>query len=458
MEDQERPSIARTMPPGRPGASDSSRAAATERFGPVKPRERIELLDVLRGFAVLGILFVNNDVAGYHTEILFPSALEQFGHSLIFVLGRGTLWPLFAVLYGVGFAIQLERAEARGKNIIPAYLRRQFFLVLICCCLLLLAINVVQLLRLASHGVPMLFIGYFLRRRRSFWLLVAVVVLVAPGLGMGIRGYFERNRGLSGRPDIVAEEVTNRIEEVRSEFRERAERDAERAARWNLDEFGQGVREIPQFFAVIPLFLVLSWNPNFLAFMLIGIFLWRIGVLREPAKHRRFFLLLLSVSLQIGLMAAIYANAVWHSGELAELGLGAYPTPLTQIFFRPIGFIASVCMPLAYIAGFALLGQLRVWSRVLNALVPVGRTALTNYALQALLPALLFGHYTPGISKWTLGVWLTIAVLIPMAGLQVVFSRVWLRSYLFGPLEWLWRSLTYWKLQPMRVTSSTPTV
>ena len=82
--------------------------------------------------------------------------------------------------------------------------------------------------------------------------------------------------------------------------------------------------------------------------------------------------------------------------------------------------------------------------------VPAGRMALTNYALQALLPALLFGAYTPGISRLTLGVWLTIAALCLIVALQLLLSQLWVRSFQFGPLEWLWRTLTYWNLQPMR--------
>ena len=80
--------------------------------------------------------------------------------------------------------------------------------------------------------------------------------------------------------------------------------------------------------------------------------------------------------------------------------------------------------------------------------------ALTNYALQALLPALLFGVYTPGLSQLVLGVWLTIFVLLLVIGFQVVLSQVWMRFYRFGPLEWLWRSLTYWRPQAMRLVTT----
>lgn len=420
--------------------------AGTQSFGPVSPQERVAFLDILRGFAILGILFVNNGVTGYYTHIVSPSAVDQFGNTLISVLGSGKLWTMFAILYGVGFAIQLERAEARGTNIIPTYLRRQFFLALIGC-VLSLVIHVPQLLMLAIHGVPMLFIGYVLRRRQSHWLLVVALALFVLNMSVTIPRDFERDSGLSGRPDLVPEEVTTQVEEMRADFFASAEQDAS----WSLDRLGLQVRRQLAWYASLPGFVVQRWkNPHYVVFMLIGIFLWRIGVLKEAAKHRRFFVVLLAVSLPAGLVTAIYHNAVWQSWNLARFGLGSYPEPLTRLFYSPVQFIASLCMPLAYIAGIALLVQNNVWTRVLGVLVPVGRAALSNYALQSLLPALVFGQFTPGISKIALGGCMTIAVLVPLAGLQIAISRAWLQTHLFGPLEWLWRSLTYWKLQPMR--------
>ena len=145
--------------------SDHQALTAAESFGPVRPSERMVLLDVLRGFAILGIIFVNNDPANLFRKVLFPSAPDRFGHTLVYILG-------------VGFAFQLERAAARGVNIIPTYLRRLFFLALLGCVLSLL-IHVPQLLNLAIAGVPMLFIGYVLRRRPSSALLAVALALQA---------------------------------------------------------------------------------------------------------------------------------------------------------------------------------------------------------------------------------------------------------------------------------------
>jgi uncharacterized protein len=428
--------------------TDFAHPVTSERLGPVTPRERIEFLDVLRGFAILGIVFVNYDVAGYYTSIVLPSALDRLGHALIYVFGSGKLWPLFAILFGVGFAIQLDRAESRGVNIIPVYLRRLFFLALIGCGLQLV-INVQQLLLLVRAGVPMMFIGYVLRRQPAHWLLGVAIAALALNLSVSIPGDLTRDQGLSGTPEIPLEEVAVEVENLRESFAARAVE----AGSWNLDRLERRVTGMLRWYVggFPRSFLQIRVYANYIAYMILGIFLWRTGILKNFADHRRSYARLLAVTLPIGLAAAITANRVSEAWTLTNVGLGAYPSPLMRMLRQPLQSTASLALPLAYISTIALLMQQRRWSRYLRALVPAGRMALTNYALQALLPALLFGVYTPGLSQLVLGVWLTIFTLLLLIGSQVVLSQVWMRVYGFGPLEWLWRTLTYWRPQAMRL-------
>jgi uncharacterized protein len=408
----------------------------------------VELLDVLRGFAILGILFVNYDVAGFNTPVVFPAALDRFGHTLIFVLGWEKLWPLFAILFGTGFAIQLERAEARGINIIPTYLRRLFFMVVIGG-ILGLMINVLVLLLLARAGVVMLFIGYALRRRRAKWFLVIAILALLVGPSVRTFNHLRSDPGMPETPESSAEEVAARIEEIRTDYESRAEE----ASTWNPDRFRQWTSGVLGYYRGYPESFLRVWTYlHYVGYMLLGMFLWQVGLLKKPADHQRSFLRLFSWSMPIGLVTAIVANHVSQTSYLANMGLSAHPNPVLQ--FLPIHQVASLAMPLAYIAGTALLLQHGLWHRVLRIFVPAGRMAFTNYALQALVPALLFGTYMPGVSRVTLGVWLTIAALALIAGGQLMFSWVWIRSYRFGPLEWLWRTLTYWRIQPMRLGES----
>lgn len=435
---------------GPAGAEPSTPApkATSESFGPVLPRERIEFLDVVRGFAILGIVFVNYDIAGYFTPVVLPSALDRHGHALIYILGSGKLWPLFAILFGVGFAIQLERAEARGVNIIPVYLRRLLFLALIGCGLQLI-INVQQLLLLARAGVPMMIIGYVLRRKSVHWLLVVAIAALALNLSFYIPGNLARDRGLHGPPAIPLEEIAVQVDNVRESFAA----GATEAGSWNLDALERRAPQMLRWYVgEFPRsFLSIRVYANYIAYMILGVFLWRIGILRNATKHRRSYARLLAVTLPIGLAAAIATNQVFEAWYLTRVGLGAYPGPLMRVILEPLRSIAALALPLAYLSTIALLMQHSRWNRYLRTLVPAGRMALSNYALQALLPALLFGVYTPGLSRLELGVWLTIGALLVVIGLQVLVSHRWMRVYRFGPLEWLWRTLTYWRPQPMRL-------
>jgi uncharacterized protein len=104
-------------------------------FGPVNEQERLVLLDVLRGFSILAILLVNYDFGQTYFDIFPVSGLDRLSHWFVYVLAKDKFFPFFALLFGVGFGIQLERAKSRNVNIIPTYLRRLFFLFLIGCTL-----------------------------------------------------------------------------------------------------------------------------------------------------------------------------------------------------------------------------------------------------------------------------------------------------------------------------------
>jgi len=188
-------------------------------------------------------------------------------------------------------------------------------------------------------------------------------------------------------------------------------------------------------------------------FFLIGIFLWRIGVVNEPEKHLIFLQRTLLFAIPIGLGAALYTFASARASTLTTFGLGAHPTPLMRLLNPPAWILAGLGMSLTYFVGLALLLRRERWARVFSPLAPVGRMALTNYVLQALLPALIFGYFTPGIPRWSLNVPLLFVALLGLFGLQIILSRAWLRTYRFGPLEWLLRSLTYGRSQPMRLPS-----
>jgi hypothetical protein len=158
--------------------------------------------------------------------------------------------------------------------------------------------------------------------------------------------------------------------------------------------------------------------------MLTGSFVWQVGLFERVWRRRRHLVYLFAISVVIG---------------LADMALSEIVIPSAQ------GGDPDVRISI-----------LEAVKPFLSILAPAGRTAFTNYVLQSALPfvlfPLLFGWWLPGITPAETALKVTVVFII-----LVLFSTWWLKRFRFGPFEWHWRSLTYWKLQPMRGRTSSPT-
>lgn len=425
------------MPPTSPIGAPVSTVGG---IGPVESHERDSLLDALRGFAVFGILIANTN-RGAYTPFLVTSQFDRAVITVLEVFARDKFWPLFAFLFGMGFEICTERAQARGGAILAPYLRRLASLAAIGCVLGLL-FDVPQLLHLAVAGVPMMLIGLAARRRPPSWLVVAAVLLCVASLGLSIA------RGMAqSRLPIAREEAAVRLHQ----YRARAEREQARDASWSLGRIGSHARSALDSYRSIPADLAgaRGLHQFLLVYMLLGIAASRTRLLRGGTLSRRTWHALLWLSLPIGLAAGSFAHAVQQAATLVRFGLATEPSRVSLLLLPPIRVLASVAMDTAYVAGITLLLRSRRGGRIAGALAPAGRMALTNYVLQAVLPAACFGYYTPGIPLLGLGTLRRLTLLCGIFGVQVGFSHAWLRRWRFGPLEWVLRSLTYWRRQPM---------
>jgi uncharacterized protein len=118
----------------------------------------------------------------------------------------------------------------------------------------------------------------------------------------------------------------------------------------------------------------------------------------------------------------------------------------------PMRHLAELGMAAAYVSGITLLFQRDAWRRLLVVIAPVGHMALTNYFLQSVMGVLLFYGYGLGLMG-KLGSAAQLALAVAIFALQCVFSHLWLTRFRFGPVEWVSRSLTYGRAQPMRRAS-----
>jgi len=169
----------------------------------------------------------------------------------------------------------------------------------------------------------------------------------------------------------------------------------------------------------------------------LGAAAWRSGVFREPWRHRR-------------LLEAVAVAGIFVGGPATALSVYSASTG-AAMGIPPLVVEAGSYLPLAlgYASGLLLALQLPTVARVAGPFAAVGQMALTNYLMQSVVLSLLFYGY--GLGLHGIGSASASAIGLAVYAVQITFSRWWLSSYRFGPVEWLWRSLTYGRRQPMRL-------
>jgi uncharacterized protein len=409
---------------------------------PTAPAERAVLPDVLRGFALLGILLMNIEAfvgpLAASLSGLDPSltGIDRFADAAIYVLVQGKFYTLFSLLFGAGFAMMLLRAEQRGAGGGMLYLRRT---------LVLLAIGLVHALLVWSgdiltvYGLMALVLLLFFRRTPSSRLpkwglaLYAWPMLLILMFGLAYEGSRTDPEAAAAFDAELSEQAAGMaamIEAQREAYGQGSYADATR----------QRVVDLVWFTAMLPMF-----GPLFVGLFLIGAWLLRSGALLRPAEHLPLYRRLLAAGLLLGLPLALWSFRVMPTIDHGRMDL--------EIALANIAsHAANLLLCLGYVAAIALLLQRPRWHARLALLVPAGRMALTNYLLQSLVCTAIFYHYGLGFFEQLPRAWQVPFVLVLYA-LQVVFSHWWLARFRFGPAEWLWRSLTYLKPQPMRAVA-----
>lgn len=399
---------------------------------PVLPGQRIEVLDVLRGLAIFGIFVINLES---FTLWDFLSAAERaqvplatfdpttsFLHRLFFL---GKFYTLFSLLFGIGFAIQLSRARERRTDLAPLYFRRLA---------ILLAFGLLHLY-FWSGDILVLYavLGFILVGFRGWSdraLLAAAALLIA--LPVAQKALIAATEGAldPGTPFLLL---------------------ADRIDAWlgyvegsDLVVVGRGGwEELLRWNAAGPFWrwsLILSEGREFkvLGVFLIGFVVGRGALLADLARRRR----LLGLVLLIGAVIGLHANAA-----LALLWEDQWERPVLTAAIYAAGVVP---LGLAYAAGVCLL-WLRPWGRrLLGVFAPVGRTALTNYLLQTAIGIGVFYGVGLGLAG-TMGPTAWSGFAVAVFALQVVASALWLRAFRYGPMEWLWRRLTYGRPLPNRL-------
>lgn len=434
------------------------RAEAPPPLGPALGSDRIVSVDVLRGVAVLGILAMNvyafaMPFAAYQNPLLYGGdrGVDLWAWFFTHLFFDQKFLPVFSMLFGAGLVLMWQRAEERGRKLAKVfYLRNLWLLVLGLLHAYLLWIGDI----LVSYAL-LGFLIYFFRRLRPRALLVTATVLLLAGIpvnhlmGRGMaqmdaeatRLWAARESGAELTPKQEA-----RLEEWETGMRPFVRPDAEDVQK-DLEIHRGSYLEIlehraPTVFMMQTLgFLGFAlWRVGGL--MLLGMGLMKLDVFaaRRPTG---FYLRVLAAGYGLGLpLAAWSAYLLWsHDFD------GIYASK-SAVWANWIG---GVAVALGHVA-LVMLAVRRGWlPRLQERLSAAGRMAFTNYVAHSVLLTTLFYGYGFGLygridRAGQLGIVLVVWIL------QLWWSPLWLRHFRFGPLEWLWRTLTYRRLQPLRRT------
>lgn len=399
--------------------------------GPVDADSRIGELDVIRGFALFGVLWMNLfELPGY----LFPNAavIELAPHPVEAAIGFASIWlmigkaqALFSMLFGFGFALFLARAERAGRDGTRLYLRRVGFLLVLGFAHALLLWPGDILNAYAMMGLLLI-----LTRRWPGWLLIVGGVSLALLTVIVNRLIWEHLIASPGTP---------------IPYRAMMEAGAVRRMPVFLGhDYLAFVRENVRGLFDELYFTSFAWA--FLGWImgrfLIGAWFYRRGWLQNAGQHAAGFRRWAAILIPAGLALAAIAPA---ANALSLKPVGEWQL----VPFQLAGRGSQLVLGLGYAAGLIVLLQSARWQNRLSGLASAGRMALTNYLTQSLLYFFLLYGLGAGLLRYTAPSFALMLAVIFYAG-QIAFSRWWLRRYRFGPAEWVWRSWTYDRWQPMR--------
>lgn len=408
-------------------------------LGPTTQADRIDAIDTLRGVALLGIFVMNIPIFAFTGTAFFnPPAgggfegLDYLTWLVSHLLFDMKMMAIFSMLFGAGVALMAERLDATGRNPAAVHYRRMLWL---------LAIGMVHayLIWFGDILVTYALIGmmvYPLRKLRTKWLLLIAGLLFPVGMALsGLQQLlFETMRSAeSGGMADAWKEMSIMFYPTEASLADESE-----AALGGF--FNRALSHAPSviFMQTWVFATFVIWRVS--ALMLLGMALHKAGVFRA-ARSTRFYAIMLAAGATGGgglVGAGVLIN---HANDFDPVA-----------FFGVVGwfnYLGSVGVALAWVALVMLLCRSGAMAWLRHALASVGRMAFTNYLSQSLIGAFIF-------YGWGLGYFgqFSRAELVPIIlgvwTFQLILSPLWLSRFRFGPMEWLWRSLTYWKLEPLR--------
>jgi len=456
---------------------------------PISISQRIDAMDILRGLALVGILLMNIEwfnraMTSLGSQDTRLTGVDHAVGWLVRCFVEGKFYKLFALLFGMGFAVMLIRAQEAERPFIAWFLRRMLFLIIfgLLHMVFLWGGDILHVYGLAG----LLLLGWIILLKKPslkeydnpkaffklsvVWLSIPLLLSILSGIGFGISNDTEDLKAQWQEQIQVAQrveainlamsdlnvDITEAPNELSAE--DLIELQAQAIVAQQV-EIQQDVDEEISAFTSGSYWQATEYRLNFALFMLmfsipfsftmllpifiLGYWLVSSGIMKNYRQHALTFKIIAYVGVGLGVVLET-------SGLLVTQHPVANQVMLLQGVGESLFFIGQFVMAVGYFGLFMALLTYEKWHKRLSVFTPMGRMALTNYIMHSVLLSTLFYGYAGGyfgeISRAS-----QMLIVLVIVIFQLLFSRWWLNHYAFGPLEWLWRCLSYKKLQSMRL-------
>jgi uncharacterized protein len=439
----------------------SNEATHVSLAAPISQVERIHIIDSLRGIAILGILLMN--IPGFG---LAPAAIGDFSmqpqgdlnYYFWYVFGpgvfEGSQRGIFSMLFGAGMYIFVTRLEKRTPGLMPAelFLRRQLWLLLFG---MFHAYILFWYWDILYHYAICGIIVFAFRRLSPKYLLIASFACLVLMTARENRDLFKRKAVISkgeaiakidttvtklsdkqkeqlgamdeikknSKPEEKKKKVEKQLKEIRGGYAELYEARSRMAE--ESETFGM------YYWAIfdVPLF------------MFLGLAFFKLGILQGEAKTK-VYAWMTAIGLGVGLPLSylfVTYDVNYNFNYFEIIKNKPFEFYELQRFIHSIGIFGLIM--LMYKSG--------LFKWLFALMRPVGQMAFTNYIMQSVLCGIIFTGIGFGLFG-KLEYHQLFYVVAAVWAVEIIWSHLWLRYFRFGPMEWLWRSLTYWKKQPIR--------
>jgi uncharacterized protein len=440
--------------PGAPATSPDQLAE------PVSSSERYFAVDVLRGFALLGILAMNIVAFAWPFSAYDDpprgggfTGLDRavwFGNHLVF---EDKMMTIFSMLFGAGLILMDQRAQARGAGVRGIYYRRILWL---------FAIGLVHSYLIWLGDILVLYaqcglLLYLFRKLKPHTLLIVgfCCLLILVPLDLGFARWIDVTKAASDRaeaqiqagqkpspPDQRAHDIwAGGVREWVAPSPEQQAKSWATELRVYRGGYLGIVKHRAPFVFMVQTMVAFLFGTIFFALgrMLLGMGLMKLGVF-SAERSKRFYLWMVGLGYGIGLPLMVFdaLELIRHDFSMSYKMHGGS-------FYNMFG---SLVVASGHVGLVMLIVQSGALGWLTRRLAAVGRMALSNYLTHSLICTTLFYGYGFGLFGHINRAGL-VAVVLAIWIFQLIVSRIWLEYFRFGPAEWVWRSLTYWRLQPM---------